>query len=512
MCFGGEAASSTAAEGPQPHFDIHEYRVLGNTVLPVREVERALYPSLGDRKEISDVQAARAALEKLYHDRGYGTVFVDVPPQDVGDGVVRLRVTEGRLRERTVTGARYFSERDVATALTAATPGTVPNLQQLQQQLAALNSQTADRSVVPVLKAGPVPGTMDLQLRVQDKIPLHGSLQLDNDYTVDTEPLRATAALSYANLFSELDTVSLQYQDAPQAPGEVGVLNASYESRPLWGDARLAMSFINSNSNVSTVGGGALGVLGKGQIYSTRLTWPVLATPESQQSLALGFDYKHFRDSVTLGGGSELITPVSYTNASVAYVGAWNLKPADGVLSVTANFGPREAPNNAVDFENNRFLARPDYFYVRGDGTVTAHLPAGFRFTVRIAGQWTAEPLLSYEQLAVGGADGVRGYLAAEELGDTGVKGTVQLQTPTWSWGRPQLLNAFVYYDDGHTRIFDVLPGEMESATLRSWGGGLNVLPGHPFYGIATWADPLTRGSYTLPHQSRVLFLVRGVF
>ena len=513
-CLAGERQSPSGASvgEAQPQFDVHEYRVLGNTVLAVRDIERLLYARLGDGKRLADVQATREALEKLYHDRGYGTVFVDIPPQNVNDGIVRLRVTEGRLRERAVVGAHYFSEADIAAALTAAKPGTVPNLQLLQQQLAALNAQTADRSVVPVIKAGPVPGTMDLQLRVQDKLPLHGSLEIDNDYTVDTEPLRATAALSYANLFSALDTVSLQYQDAPQAPGQVGVLNASYQSRPLWADARLAFSFINSNSSVSTVGGGALGVLGKGQIYSTRLTFPLLLTTESQQSVALGLDYKHFRDTVTLGGGSQLVTPVSYTNVSAVYAGAWNLRPADGFLNLTVNLGPRGAPNNPNDFENNRFLARPDYFYVRGDTSVGAHLPAGFRLTVRIAGQWTTEPLLSYEQLALGGADGVRGYLAAEELGDTGVKGTAQLQTPDLSWHRSQLLNAFVYYDEGHTRIFDALAGEPQSATLRSWGGGLNLLPGHSLTGIATWAEPLTRGSYTLAHDSRVLFLVRGVF
>jgi len=119
---------------------------------------------------------------------------------------------------------------------------------------------------------------------------------------------------------------------------------------------------------------------------------------------------------------------------------------------------------------------------------------------------------VSYEQLAIGGADAPRGYLAAEGLGDTGVKGTVQLQTPTWSFHWRQVVNAFVYYDAGHAHIFDALPGQESSLTLRGFGGGLNLFPGHAFTGFATWADPLTRGLYTLPHQSRVLFMVRGTF
>jgi len=100
---GGAAAAPPAAPaagaGAQARFSVQEYRVLGNTVLPNRAIETVLYPRLGEAKTLEDVQAARSALEQAYHEAGYATVFVDVPPQEVTDGVVRLRVTEGRLRE-----------------------------------------------------------------------------------------------------------------------------------------------------------------------------------------------------------------------------------------------------------------------------------------------------------------------------------------------------------------------------------------------------------------------------
>jgi hemolysin activation/secretion protein len=95
------------------HFDVHEYRVLGNTVLPNRDIETVLYPLLGDHKTLADVEIARAALEKTYHDRGFGTVFVDIPEQEVSEKIVRLKVTEGRLHEVRISGARYFSERKI---------------------------------------------------------------------------------------------------------------------------------------------------------------------------------------------------------------------------------------------------------------------------------------------------------------------------------------------------------------------------------------------------------------
>src|SRR6185437_3855867 len=132
---------SSAPAAPEPkkdYFDINEFRVLGNTVLAPKVIEQAVYPHEGPHKTIDDVQAARAALEQAYHDAGYGTVFVDIPEQDVGPGIVRLRATEGRLDRVRVTGARYVSGRRLLTELPVAKEGAVPQLPALQSQLTAL--------------------------------------------------------------------------------------------------------------------------------------------------------------------------------------------------------------------------------------------------------------------------------------------------------------------------------------------------------------------------------------
>jgi hemolysin activation/secretion protein len=504
-----DAATSTAT----PRFAVMEYRVLGNTLLAPRDIESVLYPLLGENKQLSDVEAARAALEKLYHDRGFGTVFVDIPPQEVHEGIVRLRVTEATIHERKIDGARYFSERAITAALPASEVGTVPNLPELQQQLAAVNSQTPDRSVVPVLKAGPVPGTMDLELKVSDKLPLHGSLELNDYYTADTRPLRAIGALSYGNLFQDFDQVSLQYQDSPQAPGEVAVVNAGYTSRPFLNGETLAGYFIDSNSNVSEVGAGANGILGKGTIAGLRWSFLSLQLAGSSQGLTLGYDYKAFRNTITEGGGtSPLVTPIKYSELSVAYAGVWRWPTLDAALNATPTFGLRGLPNSAADFENDRYQARPDFFYLRWDGSLTLHPPAGYRVLFRVAGQNTNAPLISNESYSTGGIDGVRGYLEAEELGDSALKGTVQIQSPIVSRQATQLFDVFGFFDAGETHDYDVLAGQPDHVFLDSFGLGLNLLPTRPVNAVLIWADPLKDGSYTLAHQSRVLFSVRGAF
>src|SRR5262249_16409229 len=154
-------------------FDLLEFRVLGNSVLESTEVERIVYPFLGSMKSVDDVQAARLALENAYHAKGYGTVFVDVPEQSVDQGIVRLKVTEGKRASCWVSGARYFSQRQIRNEAPEAAPGAVLHIPTLQTELEQINTQTRDRSVVPVLKAGSAPGTVDLAFKVDDRLPLH---------------------------------------------------------------------------------------------------------------------------------------------------------------------------------------------------------------------------------------------------------------------------------------------------------------------------------------------------
>src|SRR5262249_34270723 len=277
------SAATASADAPQNAHDdaskflIGEYRVLGNTVLPSIEIEETLYPRLGPDKTIDDVEKARAALESYYHDRGYGTVFVDVPEQDVSDGVGRLHVTQGQLVQTRVAGARYFSGREIRNAVPEAQNNVVPHIPTLQAQLTQLNTETPDRVVTPVLKAGPRPGTVQLTLNVQDELPLRASIDLNDRYTIDTTKLRSNASVSYDNLFGRLDSLAVQYQTAPEEPDEAKVWAASYTARLTDAGTKLAFFMIDSDSDVATVGdgGSSVNVLGKGQIYGVRVITPL---------------------------------------------------------------------------------------------------------------------------------------------------------------------------------------------------------------------------------------------
>jgi hemolysin activation/secretion protein len=523
VAYADEADQSKAEQ----HFDVMEYRVIGNSVLGNRDIERVLYPLLGPNKTLTDVEGARAALESFYHDHGYGTVFVDIPPQKVEGGLVRLRVTEGRVEKEQISGARYFPERDVIAALPAAAPGQVLQLSKLQDELQAVNAATPDRSVVPVLKAGSAPGTVDLALQVHDTLPLHGSLEFNNQASLDTRPLRTIASLSYGDMFGRLDSLSLQYQTTPQQLDQVRVFAANYVFHPLESGLQPSFEYINSNSNVAAVG--TLGVLGIGQITGLRLAYPFLTGAASNQSVTFGVDYKHFRNTINQSATTSEDTPISYLNLSFAYAGLWRSDWRTTTFSLTANAGPRDLVNNEASFANDRFEGRSNYFYLRGDLDFEFKLPADFRLKLRAAGQAAAEPLITNEDFSIAGIDGVRGYLESEVLGDRGIKETFQVTSPGWHAHERVIGDAYVFADAGRTWNFAVL-GCQPTGTgldLHSYGGGFDVMPWQKLTGTLTWAKALdsatdlhpmafdgcpASGPATLAGQSRVLFMVRGTF
>ena len=120
------SVSTEAATGKT--FDIWEFAVEGNTTLESRVIEKTVYPFLGSGRTVDDVDKARAALEKRYQDEGYGTAVVNIPEQDVVQGLVRLEVIEGKVDRLVVSGATWFSPEQIRAGAPSLAEGSVPLL------------------------------------------------------------------------------------------------------------------------------------------------------------------------------------------------------------------------------------------------------------------------------------------------------------------------------------------------------------------------------------------------
>lgn len=491
LCSSGARADANA-------FAVLEYDVSGNTRLPVTEIERAVYPFLGEHRTIDDINKARAALESAYHKAGYPTVVVDVPPQRVTGGVVRLAVSESTVGKVRVLGSRYYSQQRILDKLPQLATGSVLNTPQLQHQLNDLNRVGGGgRAVVPVLRAGSAPGTTDVDLRVQDANPLHATVELNNHYSPNTSHLRFNATLRYDNLWQREHTATLQYQTAPQHPDEVQVWSGTYMFHLDDPDKVLAFYAVHSKSSVSTVGD--LSVIGNGNIFGARYVLTLPGDEHFFHTLSLGVDYKNLGQSLLFGADS-FPTPIHYLPFQVQY-GATQRDP-HGLTqwNIAANFSLRGVGNDAQQFENKRFKAQADYFYLRGDMDRTQNFTNGMSLFARLGGQFASQPLISSEEYSAGGADTVRGYLESEALGDSAAQSTLELRSRSYAAKfspRIQDLHFLAFAEGARLWVKDTLPGQAARYNLASTGFGLRLNAWKALNVALDIAVPLRDGPYT---------------
>jgi hemolysin activation/secretion protein len=359
-----EAAEASARE--KLLFDILDIEIEGNTVLPRMVVEKVIYPFMGENKTIDDLEAARKMLEQQYRESGFVTVFVDIPEQDVKDGVVRLKVTEGKVGRLRVKDSRYYSLGRIRETVPSLAEGNVPNFPVVQKEMASLN-RSAGLRVAPVLRAGVTPGTVDVDLNVKDQSPLYASLELNDRFSPNTSRFRVIGTIRYDNLWQRGHSVNLQYQMSPENLDQVQVFSGNYLMGLGHSGIMLAVYGVHADSNVAVLGN--TNVIGKGDIVGTRLVLPLTGLASYYHSLTLGFDYKNFDQAVRLGTG-QLTTPIRYFPISLQYNGTQQDANGTTQFGLGVNFSTRALSERQIDclpgfiedqFECKRHGAQADY-------------------------------------------------------------------------------------------------------------------------------------------------------
>ena len=525
--FSAPALSETGVATAQvaPRFDILEFQVEGNSVLPDAAIELAVMPFLGTDRQMDSVEQARAALEKVYQSGGFLTVFVDVPEQRIQDGIVILRVTEGRVERLKVSGSRYFSQGYIRTHVPELAEGRVPNFNEVQRQLAAVN-RTEERRVQPLMRAGVEPGTVDTELKVSDKLPLFGSVEIDNHAAANTTPLRLSATLRYENLFQVDHSLSLTVATAPVHPSESRVVSLNY-AIPGSDQATWVLYALNSDSNVAALGD--VNVLGKGTTAGLRWVRPVGAIADQAHSVSLGLDYKDVQQQTT-AGGSTISTPLRYLPLQVGYNGSFD----EGVqratqLSLTSTLAFRRVlsrnvascPGGQADqFACQRQGGDGSFATLRGD--LRQSWPVGGLGSLHLHGavQAATGPVSSGEQFAIGGAETVRGYFEGEEAGDRGLLGSLEWHSPDlggmlsrWTgredgshgglWTQTYVL---AFFDGAREWVFDPATGQAPHHALGSYGFGWRARLGKSLTSEFDIADPFRATSTTRANETRASF------
>ena len=201
-----------AAAGPK--FHVRAYDVRGDTLLSARVLSSVLLKYTGTNVGKEEIVKAGSELQMEYRARGYPTVNVTIPPQQITNGIVQIRVFEGRLSGVVVTNNHYFSSNNIIRCLPSLHSNIVINGPILQAELDRANGNQ-DRQIYPQLEPGPTEGTTLLRLKIKDRLPLHAKTEFNNQATPGTPDSRVNSSAAYNNLWQLDHSLGLQYSFSP---------------------------------------------------------------------------------------------------------------------------------------------------------------------------------------------------------------------------------------------------------------------------------------------------------
>ena len=116
---------------------VRKIRITGNTAIPTARAGEIAAPFENRELTNTDLEELRQRLTQHYISRGYINSGAVIPDQKVVDGVVDMRIVEGRLTRTDIEGTVHF-DKDYFSDRIALSAGPPLNLRELEQGLQIL--------------------------------------------------------------------------------------------------------------------------------------------------------------------------------------------------------------------------------------------------------------------------------------------------------------------------------------------------------------------------------------
>lgn len=492
------AGSSRAAEppnaaldssvAPQPQtlrFDISDFRVEGNTLLPASEIAQALKPFEGKARDFGDVQRALEALQEAYVQAGFGAVQIYLPEQELQGGVVNLKVIETRIEKVNVVGNKNFGIANIRRSLPALKEGATPNSRRLADNLRVANESPVKQARV-VLRPGKTNGNIEAQVEVEDQSPWRLFTTLDNTGTKQTGNTRLGLGVQHANLFDRDHVVTAQYITSPEKPSQVSIYSLGYRL-PLYDlghSIDVFAGYSDVDAGTTDTPFGMLEFKGKGTVSGVRYNWILDRRGEYEHRFIVGFDYRIYDNVCSVGTSGQGSCGAAAANVqvhplSLTYSGQLTRASTQASVYVTAlqNIaGGKDGTEEDLQFARSQ--ASGNYRVLRLGSSLALAFGGDWQARLRFDGQLSSEALIQAEQFGIGGWNSVRGFHEREISNDKGYSGSIEFYTfnlSKWSFGFADNLRALVFVDGGSVQRNKAEPGDVEKDSAVSVGFGLRA-------------------------------------
>ncbi|MBR0985487.1 ShlB/FhaC/HecB family hemolysin secretion/activation protein [Bradyrhizobium liaoningense] len=482
---GGEREKSQLLKPGGPKFRLRKVTFDESKFITPAELDEIAKKYVGKNVDIASLLQLVADINAVYAARGIVTGIATLPEQDAKGGVVRVKLTEGRLQKTTVEGNKQ-TRTDYILDRVKEPEGEVLDVPKLNRDVIWFN-RTNDVQIKALLQPGTSFGLTDLQFAVIE--PPVDTLQLftDNQGSENTGRWEGGAFYKRHGLFGVDDRLTFY---GVRSDGNLnGNVAYSIPVNP-WG-GRAGVSYTEGKIKIVQGPFVALDVTGRSSQAAVNFSQPVWVTQDwlvlLNAALTEGKTVSRFATvAVTDDHYDKTTAGISVTKSGNTY-------------SITVSPAVNYVAWHDYVLGNNRAFNT----YTGSLIATSAAGPQNFSANVLASWQYTQEKLLPGDQIfSIGGPTTVRGYPSNAASGDSGYYLNAELHYNWSQWLRG--FDTYIFTDWG--AVYSTFPGVTEMASV---GVGFSWTYASFMTFEANYATPLKMAVSTQNHYEaygRVIF------
>ncbi|MEG3930816.1 ShlB/FhaC/HecB family hemolysin secretion/activation protein [Microcoleus sp. T3_B1] len=409
---------------------VDRFEFEGNTAFSDRELAEVTQQFAGREITFAELIAAEAAVTQKYVAAGYinsGAVIIANQTFPREGGVVKMRIVEGGLDEIVITGNRRLNSNYVRSRLERATRRPL-NRSRLLEALQLLQLDPLIGNISAELQAGSRPENSRLEVRVKEADSFSAEVFADNNRSPSVGSFRRGVRINQANLLGLGDGLEVSYANTDGS----NEFNGSYTVPVNARNGTIGFAASAASTNIIEEPFDAAEIEGKSRTYELTYRQPIVEKPDRTLALGLSFSRQESdtflsgeRFALSAGANERGETRVSAVRFFQEYVQRTSNQvfAARSQFSLGTNLFGATANDSGPD---SSFLAW------RGQAQYVRLLAPETLLIVRSDIQLADRPLLSLEQIGIGGVQSVRGYRQDLLLTDSGAIASAEVRIPVW--------------------------------------------------------------------------------
>lgn len=465
-----------------PTFVLKSVRFTKSEYLNRDQLSSVIEPWLGQEVTFTELQEMTGAINQLYREEGVYTAKAVLPQQRIENGIVMIRLIEGKLGDLKFEGQSYTDEDTLREWVDLDDDAKVIDIRALESSLLEYN-RINDQLLQAELRAGDAFGLTDIVIQVQELERNRTEIGFDN-YGFETN---GQEELSLLYMRQKLLTSGdrglgyLLYAEGSQS------LSMSYNAPLGTSLFRLGTSLSYSETEVIEGDFKDLEVEGDSSRASIDMSYLAYSSPSFWINALASINTASSNTDVSSFALSKYETHQAQAGAEINWLSSqWQL------------FGRQLFSYVRSD---DRLLSNDQSYNISSSlFTAIYNFDAPFYFLYDIEGQYTStESINGSQAFSLGGPTTIRGYKPGFVSGDHGWYQQLEAHY-TGIWGQSSSSDLYLFYDYGQVNSVNPLQH------LASAGAGMSLQSDHGFTTEFSMAKALKK---ILPNQDDWTAFVR---